>query len=188
MANVVKHHQKVPREVGYVLRTLKVANRDHFEKYCRSLVNVGWTYEAIGTASEFTGSRVRQLVLSGQDTTDNYPVPAPGQRAASPFPTASKAKAKAKKPSKPTPSPEVLARMLTLKPLAEKVRFTQTQFRLEAEEYTRLMKEEIDRGVPAHRLAKALGVAQSTVTNRLARYGYRDGSTLMTKHRVGVAR
>jgi hypothetical protein len=71
------------------------------------------------------------------------------------------------------PSPEALARLLELKPLAEKVRYDHPQYRKEAEEYSALIWHLYSvEGVTLYRLAKRLGVTHGALRFRLARYGY----------------
>ena len=72
------------------------------------------------------------------------------------------------------PSPENLARLLELKPLAQKVRYDHTTYRKEAEEYSALIWHVHSvEGVTLYRLAKRLGVTHGALRFRLARYGYK---------------
>lgn len=84
------------------------------------------------------------------------------------------------KPSKPVPPKrevvepraEVVSRLLELQPMAQQVRGNSMKYRAEAEEYSRLVAEEIGRGVFANTLAKRLGVTHSAIKFRMVRYGY----------------
>ena len=73
----------------------------------------------------------------------------------------------------PQPSPENLARLIELKPLAQKVRYDHSTYRKEAEEYSALIWHlySVD-GVTLYRLAKRLGVTHGALRFRLVRCGY----------------
>jgi hypothetical protein len=77
----------------------------------------------------------------------------------------------------PNPDPEVISRLLELKPMAQKVRGKSQSYRAQGIEYSELIASEVARGVPAYRVAKSLGVTHSAIKFRLVRYGYSQSSS-----------
>jgi transcriptional regulator with XRE-family HTH domain len=140
--------------------------------YIVALRNRKWTLQSIAEATGISRERIRQIATSGEV----YPIPPTG----SPLPWPPE---KAKKAPQVfvEPEPETLARLLELQPLAQKVRSNNTNYRAEAEEYTRLINHaHTVEGVTLYRLAKRLGVTHGALRFRLARYGYKapaPGST-----------
>ena len=130
----------------------------------------GWTLESVGQALDLTRERIRQLeskakpldaiaILSSPGT---YPVPEVPTRIV-----------EEEIVVYTEPSPETLARLIELRPLAEKVRSSSPLGREAAEEYSRLINHaHIVEGVPLYRLAKRLGVTHGALRFRLVRYGY----------------
>jgi len=69
--------------------------------------------------------------------------------------------------------PEVLAQLIELRNKAQLVRSTSTNYREEAELFTKLAWEQVQKGVSCYSLAKSLGVTTSALESRFVRYGYK---------------
>jgi hypothetical protein len=178
MANkkIVKHN--VPIRSGLTLPAETVVALHLFPKDQLHLRNAyiyvlrvkGWTLESVGQALDLTRERIRQLESKAQpldaiailSNPGSYPVPDVPTRVVEEEITVYA-----------EPSPETLARLLELKPIAEKVRSFSPTGREAAEEYTRLLNYAYTvEGVPLYRLAKRLGVTHGAIHFRLVRYGY----------------
>ena len=71
------------------------------------------------------------------------------------------------------PDAKKLERLLELKPLAARVRSSSPKYRVEAEEYSKLLAEvHLQDGITLYHLAKRLGVSHGALRFRLVRYGY----------------
>lgn len=138
------------------------------------LREAGWTLQSIAEATGVTRERVRQIVRATRKKAPEaniaeavradygLTIPSPPVHERSPGRVYVE------------PDPVKLARMLELKPMAEQVRANSTQYREEAEEYTRLIAEShLEDGVTLYRLAMRLGVTHGALRFRLARYGYK---------------
>lgn len=141
--------------------------------YTRALRNAHWTLQSISEAAGLTRERVRQIVSEASENEPDVsalPIPEPPRLPQS-------------EPREYIePDPQKLARLLELKPLAQKVRSNSTAYREEAEEYTRLIAEvHLEDGVTLYRLAKRLGVTHGALRFRLARYGYKEPKTGASK-------
>jgi transcriptional regulator with XRE-family HTH domain len=178
MANkkIVKHH--VPMRSGLTLPPVVVVGLHLFQKdqlhlrdaYIYALRMKGWTLESVGQALDLSRERIRQLeskakpldVIAILSNPGSYPVPEVPTRIV-----------EEEVVVYAEPSPETLARLLELKPIAEKVRSFSPTGREAAEEYTRLLNyARTVEGVPLYRLAKRLGVTHGALHFRLVRYGY----------------
>jgi transcriptional regulator with XRE-family HTH domain len=178
MANkkIVKHH--VPMRSGLTLPPVVVIALHLFQKdqlhqrdaYIYALRMNGWTLESVGQALDLSRERIRQLesrakpldVIAILSNPGSYPVPEVPTRIV-----------EEEVVVYAEPSPETLARLLELKPIAEKVRSFSPTGREAAEEYTRLLNyARTVEGVPLYRLAKRLGVTHGALHFRLVRYGY----------------
>ena len=184
MTNIQKTGHQLPRPYANLL---KRANTDTRNKYIAALRHVGWTLQSIADGVELSRERVSQIAKSTTlDMGMVDVVPKPPQVAV-------------KKPREfVEPSPETLARLLELKPLAEKVRGKGMNYRAEGEEYSKLLWEahkpvaEGGEGVPIYRLAKRLGVTHAAIRFRLARYKYKPPvsgtskvyNTILDEHRL----
>lgn len=93
------------------------------------------------------------------------------------------------------PDPAKLERLLELQPDAQQNRHNSEEFRTAAEAYTALVWEVHSKdGVTLYRLAKRLGVTHGALRFRLARYGYKEPESgvskvytrIMPEHRVPV--
>lgn len=149
-------------------------NRALLLSYIVALREGGWTFESMCKPLGISRERVRQfynevlpyeIELALKTARDNgFVVP---ER-----PLATPRVVKQKK-YRPEPSADALARLLELKPYAEKVRSNSVRYRAEAEEYVALLnKEHTEAGVSMWRLAKELGVTHGAIRSRLVRYGY----------------
>lgn len=133
-------------------------------RYARALREAGWTLQSISDASGITRERVRQIVKEPEGVSNaEFPswfVPMPPVRET------------AAPREYVEPDPAKLARLLELKPYAQRVRSNSRRFREEAEEYTNLIAEvHLEDKVTLYRLAKRLGVTHGALRFRLARYG-----------------
>lgn len=141
-----------------------IEDTDVRDAYMVALRDAKWTLQSISEAAGVTRERVRQIVSKPVllDGIERFPIPEPPQH-----------ESKAPR-TYVEPDPEKLARLLELKPFAEKVRANSPQYREEAEEYSKLINEvHTQDGVSLYRLAKRLEVSHSALRFRLARYGYK---------------
>lgn len=163
MPKYKKTQLTLPEWVSDAFSKMEISERND---YVRALRRAGWTLQSISTAAGITRERVRQIVGEPDNDPSNL-------TAAVPTP-----------PEKPEhvstpreyvePDPANLARLLELKPLAQRVRSNSPKYREEAEEYTRIIAElHLEDGVTLYRLAKRLGVTHGALRFRLARYGYK---------------
>jgi len=131
----------------------------------------GWNLQALADALGLTRERIRQIEAKASSSLALHVLADPGS-----FPVPELDTMEIEVPGPPVyiePSPEALARLLELKPLAQKVRYDHTTYRKEAEEYTALIwNTHSVEGVTLYRLAKRLGVTHGALRFRLARYGY----------------
>jgi transcriptional regulator with XRE-family HTH domain len=131
----------------------------------------GWKLQALADALGLTRERIRQIESKASPALAIRVLADPGS-----FPVPELDTVEIEVLAPPVyiePSPEALARLLELKPLAEKVRYDHPQYRKEAEEYSALIWHLYSvEGVTLYRLAKRLGVTQGALRFRLARYGY----------------
>jgi transcriptional regulator with XRE-family HTH domain len=130
----------------------------------------GWTLESVGQALGLTRERIRQLesrakpidAITILSNPGSYPVPEVPKRIIEEEITVYS-----------EPSPEILARLIELRPIAETVRSNSPRGREAAEEYTMLLNyAHVVEGVPIYRIAKRLGVTHGAIRFRLVRYGY----------------
>lgn len=137
--------------------------------YATTLRRAGWTLQSVSELFGWTRERVRQVANATGEVTartlvEHYGLAVPE------LPM----RPKRVPPTYVEPSPETLARLLELKPMAMSVRSNSPKFRVEAEEYTRLLNHaHLVEGVTLYRLAKRLGVTHGAIRFRLARYGYK---------------
>lgn len=141
-------------------------DKDSRNALIKKLYAARWTLESISEAADLTRERVRQVVLNpALEVEFDFEMPEPP-----------------KKPERvrrvyPEPNSETLARLLVLQPLAQLVRSNKKDYRVESEEYTRLLwKAYKEEGVSLYRLAQKLGVTHAALRFRLTRYGYMPSS------------
>jgi glycine/D-amino acid oxidase-like deaminating enzyme len=174
MSEYIKINHTLPDEVRSRIAELKATLSPADWKavrsaYATTLRRAGWTLQSISELFDWTRERVRQVAsntgeITARTLVEHYGLPVPELP---------------KKPVRvpPTyvePSAETLARLLELKPMAMAVRSNSPAFRVEAEEYTRLLDHAHRvEGVTLYRLAKRLGVTHGAIRFRLARYGYK---------------
>lgn len=149
----------------------QISDPETRDAYMIALRDAQWTLQSISEAAGVTRERVRQIVERGAHAdTSTLPIPEPPQRT------------KREPRVYVEPDPIKLARLKELQPLAVKVRANSPQYRAEAEEYSALVAEvHLTDGVPLYRLAKRLGVSNSALRFRLARYGYKSPKTGTSK-------
>jgi len=169
---VKKQFLELPKETGELLRGLSTLTERRV--YCRLLVEKGWTLQSIANELFITREMVRLYtkhedsdlveIVAGLDVPD---VPVVTEQIYV--------------RTWVELDPQVLKRLLELKPLAQQVRSHSPRYRAESEEYTKLIADEIARGVLSWTVAKALGVTHSAINFRLTRYGYKPIGTGKTK-------
>ncbi len=158
-----KFSQVLPQQV---VDNFNEATYEERNNYIHELTNAGWTKASIGRACNLSRESIRQIVAKTTHTVQtNFYVPEPPIH---PYPT---------KVTYTLPPTEMLERMLELQPYAQKVRSSSPRYRAEAEEYSYLLNEAIEKhGVTVYRLAILLGITPSAIQFRLVRYGYRNSS------------
>lgn len=169
---------ELPAETAAALvEARRSGNRELLLSYIAALRVEGWTYESIAAPLGVTRERVRQLWIEAQTAEGGSRLSlylAEAARAGFSVPTRPLVeRAVVAKRVRPEPDAAALARLLELKPLAERVRANSSAYRAEAEEYVALLySEHVGRGVSMWRLAKELGVTHAAIRSRLVRYGY----------------
>ena len=170
----IVQHQTLPPIATLALNLEK--DRAIRAAYVKALRLKGWTLESIAFALNLTRERIRQIQITASPADIVYILSNPGS-----FPVPELETKEIEVPAEPEyiePSPEALARLIELKPLAQKVRYDHAAYREEAEEYSALIWHVHSvEGVTLHRLAKRLGVTHGALRFRLARYGYTTPKT-----------
>jgi len=165
----VTQHQTLPFVTTTALNL--VEDKDMRAAYIYVLRMKGWKLQALADALGLTRERIRQIESKASPALAIHVLADPGS-----FPVPELDTVEIEVLAPPVyiePSPEALARLLELKPLAEKVRYDHPQYRKEAEEYSALIWHLYSvEGVTLYRLAKRLGVTHGALRFRLARYGY----------------
>ena len=174
----VTQHQKLPVVVSVGLNLIE--DKQVRAAYVKALRMKGWTLQAIATALDVTRERIRQIEAAASPSFIVHVLSNPGN-----FPVPELETKEVEVPGEPTyiePTEKTLARLLELKPLAEKVRWDHSEHRAAAEEYTALLwyAHDVEK-VPIYRLAKRLGVTHGAIRFRLARYGYLQPKTAKSK-------
>ena len=169
---VQKQGLALPKETGDLLRGLSTLTERR--AYCRLLVEKGWTLQSIADELFITREMVR-LYTKHEDSdlfeiVAHLPVPNPPVTTEQVYVR-----------TWVEIDPQVLKRLLELQPLAQLVRSHSPRYRAESEEYTKLIADEIARGVLSWKIAKALGVTHSAINFRMTRYGYKPIGTGKTK-------
>ena len=165
----VTQHQTLPFVTTTALNL--VEDKDMRAAYIYVLRMKGWKLQALADALGLTRERIRQIESKASPALAIRVLADPGS-----FPVPELDTVEIEVLAPPVyiePSPEALARLLELKPLAQKVRYDHPQYRKEAEEYSALIWHLYSvEGVTLYRLAKRLGVTHGALRFRLARYGY----------------
>jgi transcriptional regulator with XRE-family HTH domain len=165
----VIQHQTLPAATTVALNLIE--DKDIRAAYIYALRLKGWTLQAVADALGLTRERIRQIETKASPSLALHILADPGS-----FPVPELETMEIEVLAPPVyiePSPENLARLIELKPLAQKVRYDHTQYRKEAEEYSALVWHVHSvEGVTLYRLAKRLGVTHGALRFRLARYGY----------------
>jgi transcriptional regulator with XRE-family HTH domain len=174
----VTQHQTLPFIATVALNTIE--DKDMRAAYIYALRIKGWKLQALADALGLTRERIRQIEAKASPALIIHVLADPGS-----FPVPELDTVEIEVPAPPVyiePSPETLARLLELKPLAQKVRYDHSTYRKEAEEYTALIWHAHSvEGVTLYRLAKRLGVTHGALRFRLARYGYKLPQTAKSK-------
>ena len=175
----VKQQQELPKEVCELLKGLPLTER---KAYSTILHNAGWTLQAIATPLGITRESIR--LYAGTDHKEET-LAKVSQLPLPEIPTVDVYKTLIKRTS---PDPDVLLRLKELQPMAQQVRSSSPKFREEAEEYSRLIYETLNKGVSSYRLARLLGITHGAIAFRMVRYGYntskgKSGSYSLLKHR-----
>ena len=160
-----KSKLELPAQVYDLFRVLNTkTNREQRNDYIVALVKSGWTQASVARASNLSAQMVRVIMTNHE---------------AKPIPETLLVPDVPHHPEKVgtsryvMPTPELLERLIELKPYAQQVRSNSPRYRAEAEEYTYLLNKAQEQGVTIYRLAKLLGVTPSALAFRLVRYGYR---------------
>lgn len=169
---VKKQHLELPKETGDLLRGLSTLTERR--AYCRLLVEKGWTLQSIANELFITREMVR--LYTKHEESDLFEIVSH-----LPVPDVPVVKEQVYVRTWIEIDPQVLKRLLELQPLAQLVRSHSPRYRAEAEEYTKLIADEIARGVLSWKIAKALGVTHSAINFRMTRYGYKPLGTGKTK-------
>jgi transcriptional regulator with XRE-family HTH domain len=166
----VTQHQTLPFIATVALNTIE--DKDMRAAYIYALRIKGWKLQALADALGLTRERIRQIEAKASPALIIHVLADPGS-----FPVPELDTIEIEVLAPPVyiePSPETLARLLELKPLAQKVRYDHSTYRKEAEEYSALIWHAHSvEGVTLYRLAKRLGVTHGALRFRLARYGYK---------------
>jgi transcriptional regulator with XRE-family HTH domain len=174
----VTQHQTLPFIATVALNTIE--DKDMRAAYIYALRIKGWKLQALADALGLTRERIRQIEAKASPALIIHVLADPGS-----FPVPELDTIEIEVPAPPVfiePSPETLARLLELKPLAQKVRYDHSTYRKEAEEYSALIWHAHSvEGVTLYRLAKRLGVTHGALRFRLARYGYKLPQTAKSK-------
>jgi transcriptional regulator with XRE-family HTH domain len=174
----VTQHQTLPFLATVALNTVK--DKDMRAAYIYALRLKGWKLQALADALGLTRERIRQIESKASPSLVIHILADPGS-----FPVPELDTVEIEVPApivRIEPSPETLARLLELKPLAQKVRYDHSTYRKEAEEYSALVWHAHSvEGVTLYRLAKRLGVTHGALRFRLARYGYKLPQTAKSK-------
>lgn len=182
MSNLKKTQLTLPADV--VESFGKIEDTEERDTYIVALRAVGWTLQSIAAVTDLTRERIRQIAGSPHVQPAAY-------TGAWPVPTPPEVEVKAKR-EYIEPKPETLARLQELYVSARLVRGRTTKYRVEAEEFTKLLYDthrpiaEGGEGVTLYRLAKRLGVTHAALRFRLARYGYKEpeGNTSKVYRRI----
>jgi hypothetical protein len=164
-------NQELPLEVVVALKSMDTSTSNGKkvrDAYLTKLRSAGWTLVVLGEASGISRERVRQIVekqTNDLSLVENLPVPNPPVWVST-----------YKEKETILPEPEVLDRLLELKTYAEQVRSFSPRYRAEAEEYSKLLNECMEKGVTLYRLSKLLGVTHGALMFRMVRYGYKETS------------
>lgn len=175
---IQKANQVLPEETAQALLESK-SNKQAFRANIQALCQAGWTAVAVSNALGMTRERVRQIMNYDLDVNPSISIPSPPEKIE---------REKTSRREVLTPDPDVLERLLELKPIAQSVRFAHRQGRQETEEYTRLLADEVNRGVSVYQLAKALGVTNNAIRFRLVRYGYLEPTETVAKNHPHLVR
>ena len=160
----VKSNHTLPKEVSEVLRSLALAER---RAYATNLVNAGWTLQSIANELGITREAVRLYTLKKHDTgalANVMPLPIP------PIPTKEIYTTRIKRVQI---DPDVLLQLKELHAKASMVRGKSPKYRDEAEQFTKLAWEQVEKGITSYSLAKAIGISNGALIFRFVRYGYK---------------
>ena len=164
---------QLPEEVTNNFTSLAKSNLKNLRNdYIVALVNAGWTNVSVAKSAGLSNEMVR--IIQNRHTAE--PIP---ETLVVPEVPKHDPKTKA---THVLPPPELLARLLELQPIAQKVRSNSPRYRAEAEEYSYLINQaHAVHGVSLYRLGKLLGVTTSALVFRLVRYGYKtsDGKSMV---------
>ena len=174
----VTQHQTLPFIATAALNL--VEDKDMRAAYIYALRLKGWKLQALADALGLTRERIRQIESKAAPSLVIRVLADPGS-----FPVPELDMVEIEVPAPHVyiePSEKTLARLLELKPLAEKVRWDHSEHRASAEEYTSLLwyAHDVEK-VTIYRLAKRLGVTHGAIRFRLARYGYLQPKTAKSR-------
>ena len=138
----------------------------HRKAYIKRLIDEGWTYQSIasvlGISRQAVESYLKSKEVSGELILQVQHLPVP------PLPTTPIYRRQTVQVDD-----EVLKELKELHSKANLVRGRGKQYRKEAEDFTRLLWEQVQQGITTYSLAKSLGVTIAALEHRLVRYGYK---------------
>ena len=161
-----RNQHTLPKEVGDVLRSLPLKER---KAYATELSKAGWTLQSIATELKITREAIR-LYESAKSNDETEVRKAIASLPIPPMPTRTISREVIKRVEI---TDEALAQLKELYSKAKLVRGKSKNYRKEAEDFTRLAYEQLERGVTTYALAKALGITNSALMFRFVRYGYK---------------
>jgi len=164
-----KTNHTLPQETAHGLLISK-PKKDVFRANVQALRSAGWTLASISTSTGLTRERIRQIANESSEADVSIDIPEPPQ------------KVEPIRRAIHRPDPEVMKRLIELKPYAQAVRFNHSKGRVETEEYTKLIADEVARGVTIYQVAKALGVTRNAILFRLIRYGYMEAPEYIERY------
>ena len=135
--------------------------------YVKLLVDKGWTYQSIAKELKLTREAVR-IYLKKPISDEHIKM-----ISHLPIPELPTKEVYGLKRDRVLVEPDVLIRLKELHKSASQVRGKGKKNRNEAEQFTKLAWQQIERGVTSYSLAKALGITASALYFRFVRYGYK---------------
>lgn len=158
--------QTLPKEVADILRSLPLKER---KAYATELSKAGWTLQSIATELKITRESIR-LYSHAQSNNESEVRKAIADLPIPPIPTRTISREVIKKVSI---DDDVLVTLKELYSKAKLVRGKSAKYRKEAEDFTKLAYEQVEKGVSMYAVAKALGITNSALMFRFTRYGYK---------------
>lgn len=157
-----KTNLTLPVEVIELLIHLPLQKR---KAYAKRLSEAGWTYQSIADVIGVTRQAVQLYCIQDLDVSQVADLPIP-ELPSVPIYKSQIVEAEA----------EAIAKLKELHKVAKLVRGKSQKHRAEADEFTRLAWEQVQKGITIYSLAKSLGVTPASLSFRFVRYGYMKGN------------